>query len=135
MSTVKKNNNITKKMVQQLLEENQKKLDLSDKNLKKLIKSVRSHGISQQMRGIFYQEVLKRIENEKGNNSKYYRLTKEDRISIEVLYTAGFNYSFIGIFIGKDRSSIKREVDKNVVEYWDLKSTKSPYKDTGVFCK
>ena len=43
MNTVQKNNNITKKQVQELLENNQKKLGLSDKNLKKLIKSMRSH--------------------------------------------------------------------------------------------
>ena len=38
MNTVQKNNNITKKQVQELLENNQKKLGLNDKNLKKLIK-------------------------------------------------------------------------------------------------
>ena len=38
MNTVQKNNNITRKQVQELLENNQKKLRLSDKNLKKLIK-------------------------------------------------------------------------------------------------
>ena len=50
MNTVQKNNNITKKQVQELLENNQKKLGLSDKNLRKLIKSMRSHTISRQMR-------------------------------------------------------------------------------------
>ena len=34
MNTVQKNNNITKKQVQELLENNQKKLGLNDKNLK-----------------------------------------------------------------------------------------------------
>ena len=101
MSTVKKNNNITKKMVQELLEKNQEKLEITDKNLKKLIKAMRSNEITREMRGIFYQEVLKRIGNKKVNTGKYYRLTKEDRISIEVLYTAGFNNAFIGAFIRK----------------------------------
>ena len=41
MNTVQKNNNITKKQVQELLENNQEKLGLSDKNLKKLIKAMR----------------------------------------------------------------------------------------------
>ena len=131
MTTVQRNNNITKKMVQELLEENQKKLEINDKDFKKLIKAMRSGQISQQMRRIFYQEILKRIEREKENSGKYYRLTKEDRISIEVLYTAGFNNSFVGMFIGKDRSSIKRELDKNTIEYWNIKSTKSPYNDKG----
>ena len=56
MNTVQKNNNITKKQVQELLENNQKKLGLSDKNLRKLIKSMRSPTISRQMRTVFYQE-------------------------------------------------------------------------------
>ena len=43
MNTVQKNNNITKKQVQELLENNQKKLGLNDKNLRKLIKTMISH--------------------------------------------------------------------------------------------
>lgn len=132
MNTVQKNNNITKKQVQELLENNQKKLGLSDKNLKKLIKSVRSHGISKQMRKVFYQECLKKIErNKKKEIGKFKHLTPEDRISIEVLHTAGFNNAFIGAFVEKDRSSIKREIDKNVIEIWNINSTKSPYKEKG----
>lgn len=130
MNTVQKNNNITKKQVQELLENNQKKLGLSDKNIKKLIKSMRSHTISRQMRKVFYQECLKKIErNEEKQNGKFKHLTQEDRISIEILHTAGFNNSFIGAFVGKDRSSIKREIDKNAIEIWNINSTKSPYKE------
>ena len=122
MNTVQKNNNITRKQVQELLEENQEKLGLSDKNLKKMIKSMRSHTISRQMRKVFYQECLKKIErNEEEQEGKFKHLTPEDRISIEILHTAGFNNSFIGTFVGKDRSSIKREIDIN--------STKSTYKE------
>lgn len=132
MNTVQKNNNITKSQVQELLENNQEKLGLSEKNLRKLIKSVRSHGISRQMRKVFYQECLKKIErNEEKQEGKFKHLIKEDRISIEILHTAGFNNSFIGAFVDKDRSSIKREIDKNVIEYWDMNSTKSPYKEKG----
>lgn len=132
MNTVQKNNNITKKQVQELLENNQKKLGLSDKNLRKLIKSVRSHGISKQMRKVFYQECLKKIErSQEKSKGKFKHLTPEDRIGIEVLHTAGFNNAFIGAFVGKDRSSIKREIDKNVIEIWDINSTKSPYKEKG----
>ena len=130
MNTVQKNNNITKKQVQELLENNQKKLGLSDKNLRKLIKSMRSHTISRQMRKVFYQECLKKIErNEEEQEGKFKHLTPEDRISIEILHTAGFKNSFIGAFVGKDRSSIKREIDKNAIEIWDINSTKSPYKE------
>lgn len=132
MNTVQKNNSITKKQVQELLENNQEKLGLSDKNLKKLIKTVRSHGISKQMRKVFYQECLKKIErNEEEIKGKFKHLTKEDRISIEVLHTARFNNSFIGAFVGKHRSSIGREIEKNVIEIWDINSTKSPYKEKG----
>ena len=38
MNTVQKNNNITKKQVQELLEKNQEKLGLNDKNLRKINK-------------------------------------------------------------------------------------------------
>ena len=31
----------------------------------------------------------------------------------------------------KNRSSIKREIDKNAIEIWDINSTKSPYKNKG----
>ena len=130
MNTVQKNNNITKKQVQELLENNQKKLGISDKNLRKLIKSMRSHTISRQMRKVFYQECLKKVErNEEEQKGRFKHLTPEDRISIEILHTAGFNNSFVGAFVGKDRSSVKREIDKNAIEIWDINSTKSPYKE------
>ena len=130
MNTVQKNNNITRKQVQELLEENQEKLGLGDKNLKKLIKSMRSHTISRQMRKIFYQECLKKIErSEENTENEFKHLTIEERISIEILHTAGFKDIFIAAFIGKHRSSIKREIDKNIIEIWDINSTKSPYRE------
>lgn len=132
MNTVQKNNSITRKLVQELLENNQEKLGLDEKNLKKLIKSMRSHTISRQMRKIFYQECLKKIERaEEKATGEFRHFTKEDRISIEILHTAGFSNAFIGAFVGKNRSSIKREIDKNIIEIWDINSTKSPYKEKG----
>ena len=93
---------------------------------------MRSNTISRQMRKIFYQECLKKIErNEEEIVGKFKHLTREDRISIEILHTAGFNNAFIGAFVGKERSSIKREIDNNIIEIWDIKSTKSPYKEKG----
>ena len=75
MNTVQKNNTITRKQVQELLEENQEKLGLSDKNLEKLVKSMRSHTISRQMRKVFYQECLKKIErNEEEKTGKFKHL-------------------------------------------------------------
>lgn len=130
MNIVQKNNNITKKQVQELLENNQEKLNIEDKNLKKLLKSVKSNTISRQMRKIFYYECLKKIErNEKPVEGLFKHLTKEERISIEILHTAGFKDIFIAIFIGKHRSNIKREIDRNAIEIWDVNSTKSPYKE------
>ena len=132
MNTVQKYNTITKKQVQELLENNQEKLRLSDKNLRKLVKSMKSHVISRQMRKVFYQECLKRIERkEETVRGKFKHLTMEDRISIEILHTAGFNKAFIGAFVDKNRSSIKREIDKNAIEIWDINSRKSPYKNKG----
>ena len=132
MNTVQKNNNITKRQVQELLEKKQEKLGLSDKNLKKLIKSVRSHTISRQMRKIFYQECLKKIErDEVCTEGEFKHLTFEERISIEILHTAGFKNSFIADFIGKHRSSIGRELEKNSLKFWDMNSTKSPYVNKG----
>ena len=68
MNTVQKNNSITMKQVQELLEDNQEKLGLTDKNLKKLIKIVRGKKIGKQMRKVFYQELYcgqRRNSNEK----------------------------------------------------------------------
>ena len=130
MNTVQKNNTITRKQVQELLERNQEKLGLNNKNLKKLIKSMRSNTISRQMRMVFYQECLKRMERkEETVGEKFKHLNMEDRISVEILHTAGFKDSFIGTFVGKNRSSIKREIDKNAIEIWDINSTKSPYRE------
>lgn len=132
MNTVQKNNSITRKQVQELLEENQEKLELSDKNIKKLIKSMRSHTISKEMRKVFYQECLKKIERkEETAKEKFKHLTMEERISIEILHTAGFKDSFIAAFVGKHRSSIKREIERNIIEIWDINSTKSPYTEKG----
>ena len=132
MNTVQKKNNISRRQVQELLENNQEKMRLSDKNLKKLLKSMRSHTISRQMRKVFYQECLKKIEREEETTRvKFRHLTSEDRISIEILHTAGFSNAFIGAFVDKNRSNIKREIDKNAIEIWDINSTKSPYKNKG----
>ena len=82
------------------------------------------------MRKIFYPECLKKIErNTTQAEGKFKHLTFEERISIEILHTAGFKNSFIAIFIGKHRSSIGRELDKNSIKIWDINCTKSPYED------
>lgn len=67
-----------------------------NKNFRKKYKN------SRQMRKVFYQECLKKIErNEEKAKGKFRYLVHEDRISIEVLHTAGFNNTLIGAFVGK----------------------------------
>ena len=91
---------------------------------------MRSNTISRQMRKIFYQECLKKIERKQEPiECQFKHLIFEERISIEILHTAGFKNSFIAIFIGKHRSSIGRELEKNSIEIWDINCTKSPYED------
>lgn len=130
MNIVQKNNNITKKQVQELLENNKEKLNINEKRIKKLLKSVKSNTISRQMRKVFYCECLKKIKRkEEPIEGLFKHITKEERISIEILHTAGFTDIFIATFIGKHRSSIKREIDRNAIEMWDINSTKSPYRE------
>lgn len=132
MSTVQINNNITRKEIQRFLEGNYERLAIKECNLKKLTKAVNSNQIGKEMRKVFYLECLRKIDNEdNAPEGGYKRLTDVDRVSIQILLTAGFNYSFMGFFLNKNRSTIKREVDKNITEFWDMNSTKSPYKDTG----
>ncbi|MFI3308003.1 MAG: helix-turn-helix domain-containing protein [Mycoplasmatota bacterium] len=132
MNTVNKNNNITKRKVQDLLEKEYKKIGISNENVNKILKSMKSRNISVAMRTIFYNECMKKVQGEKEEKiSRYSRITSMERISIEVLYSAGFKVNFIAVYIGKHRSTIKREIDKNLIEYWDVNSTKSPYKNQG----
>lgn len=131
MSTVNKNNNITKKKVQELLEKYQEKRKISEVKFKKLIKSMRSNYISRPMRTIFYNFCINRMDEKVIIKSKHVRMDLSDRTAIEILYSAGFKVSFIADFLNKNRSSIKREIDKNSEKIWDVNSTKSPYTDKG----
>ena len=129
MKTVQKNNNITIKKLQQYMEKNIDKLGIREEDARKLIKSMKSKYVSREMRNIFYQECVKRVNSRKiETNGKYNQLSKEERTTIEILYTAGFCENFIARFLNRARSTINRELSKNVIEYWDMNSTKSPYK-------
>lgn len=93
---------------------------------------MKSKYVNREMRNIFYQECLKlanskRLEK-KGN---YTHLTIEERTTMEILYIAGFKKNFMALFLGRHRSTIGRELERNVKEYWDVNSTKSPYKHKG----
>lgn len=132
MKTVQKNNTITIKKLQQYIEKNIEKLGITDDEAKKIIKSMRSKYVNREMRSIFYQECVKRVNSKKIEiNGKYNQLSKGDRTTIEILYTAGFCENFIAIFLSRARSTINRELGKNVIKYWDMNSTKSPYKSKG----
>ena len=132
MKTVQKNSTITMKKLQQYIEKNIGKLGLTEDSAKKIIKAMRSKYVNREMRTIFYQECLKRVEGErKEPQRKYNRLNKSERVSIEILYSAGFCENFIAIFLNRARSTINRELEKNVNEYWNMNSTKSPYNNKG----
>lgn len=132
MKTVQKNINITIKKLQQYIEKNIEKLRLTEDNAKKIIKSTKSKYVNREMRNIFYKECVKRVNSKKKEKKgKYNQLTKEERVTIEILYTAGFCGNFIAIFLNRARSTIKRELEKNVIEIWDMNSTKSPYRSKG----
>ena len=90
---------------------------------------MRSNTISRQMRKIFYQECLKKTERNEEEQGKFKRLTLEDRISIEILHTAGNYKSFFLGFFRKNDQQKKKKIDKNAIEIWDMNSTKSPYKE------
>ena len=132
MKTVQKNSTITMKKLQQYIEKNIGKLGLTEDSAKKIIKAMRSKYVNREMRTIFYQECLKRAEGErKEPQRKYNRLNKSERVSIEILYSSGFCENFIAIFLNRARSTINRELEKNVNEYWNMNSTKSPYNNKG----
>ena len=128
MKTVQKNNIITIKKLQQYIEKNIEKLGLTEDGAKKIIKAMKSKYVNREMRTIFYQECLKKANRvKKEMQGKYSRLDKGERVSIEILYSAGFCENFIAIFLNRARSTINRELEKNVSEYWNMNSTKSPY--------
>lgn len=132
MKTVQKNNTITIKRLQQYIEKNIEKLGITEENAKKIIKSMKSKYVNREMRSIFYQECVKRVSSKESvENRKYTHLTQGERITIEILYSAGFSNNFISLFLNRNRSTIGRELAKNVSEYWNMNSTKSPYTSKG----
>ena len=48
----------------------------------------------------------------------------EDRMSIEILHTSGFSNAFIGAFLDKNRSNIKREIDTSFLDVYRVESSK-----------
>lgn len=84
------------------------------------------------MRKVFYEKCIKKIKKkEEIRKGKFKHLTPAERISVDILHTAGFNNAFVGAFVDKNRSNIKGEIDKNAIEIWDINSRKLPYKNKG----
>lgn len=132
MKTVHTHDNINIKGIQEFIQKNYKKLGITEENTEKIMKSLKSKYVNREMRRIFFQECLKRMSNKHSEeNGSYTHLTNEERVTIEILYTAGFTQNFIAMFLGRSRSTIGRELERNVNEYWDMNSTKSPYKHKG----
>lgn len=132
MKTVHKYDNINIKGIQEFIQKNCKKLRITEENIKKIMKSLKSKYVSREMRKIFFQECLKCIDIKLfKKNGSYTHLTSDERVTIEILYTAGFSKNFIAMFLGRNRSTIGRELGKNVNDYWNMNSTKSPYKHKG----
>ena len=118
MKTVHTHDNINIKGIQEFIEKNCKKLGITEENAKKIIKSLKSKYVNREMRRIFFQECLKRMNNKHSEeNGSYSHLSNEERVTIEILYTAGFTQNFIAMFLGRNRSTIGRELEKNVNEY------------------
>lgn len=131
MKTVQNNCNITKGFIQDFLKINQEKLCLSNQTLNQLIKGVKRRTMTKEKLNIFYQECLKRL-NGIDISGKGKHFTSSERIVIEVFFTAGFSKNFIATFVGKNRSTVGRELNKNKEVKEDLNCTMS-YKKASAF--
>lgn len=130
MNTVQNNCNITKSKLQAFIKENSKKLGISDKYVEKIIKYIKLRKCTKEKVKIFFAECLKKINGQKSIKGKH--LTEEERITIEVLFTAGIPNTIIAMFVGKNRSTIGREIKKGKEEKEDLNVTIS-YKKANCF--
>lgn len=127
MNTVQNNCNISKKELQVYLEKNYKKLNISSENLTKILKVVVKRSFKKEMANVVYRQCLKRIDSDIKDVSGMH-LNYEERIIIETMFMAGISNNFISIFLGKHRSSIGREINKNVIIVEDINNTKSTKK-------
>lgn len=123
MNTVQKNNNITKSKMQEYINNNYKKLGLSEKNKDRIIKYIKLKKCTREIIKILYSQLSKIQES--GSKQKGKHMVYEDRVVIEVLFNAGVPNTIISLILNKHRSSIGREINKGKIEKDDLKSTKS----------
>ena len=130
MNTVQTNCNITKSKLQEFVKENAEKLGFSDKCVEKIIKYIKLKKCTREKVKIFFAECVKKVNNLKSIKGKH--LTEEERITIEVLFTAGIPNTIIAMFVGKNRSTIGREIKKGKEEKEDLNVTIS-YKKANCF--
>lgn len=123
MNTVQNDFNITKAKLQDMIEKNYLKLGFSEKSKTKILKYIKLRKCKKDKLKVLYAECLKKMKGDiriKGTH-----ITKEERIVIEVLFTAGLPNTIIGYFLGVDRATIGREIQKGKEEHEDLSVTTS----------
>ena len=70
-------------------------------------------------------------------NTQYKRLTLQDRVRIEVLLSKRTTYADIGRALGKDRSTIKREVERygKTIDGYDSYYAQALFEGSKTACK
>lgn len=131
MNTVQKDFNTTKKQLQEVIEKNTEKLGISAENVKRIIKQISKRKFKKEMVKILYTQVQKILSGTK-TSGKNKHLQKEERVIIELLYSAGMTSNFIAMFLGKHRSTIGRELKKNLKYVEDINVVTS-YKKAGAY--
>lgn|GEM_PF-3010448 len=128
MLSTYKNYTITVNQLQGFLIKNSEMLGFNGQQLTKINKLIKKHYITTEMRNILYKVCLTKLEINKDKiESKYSfkHLILEYRYIIEMLYVSKFSNSFIAVLLNKNRSTICREINKNLIVYEDLNSIKS----------
>ena len=121
-----KNNNITKSKLQAFINNNYLKLGFSKEDKDKLLRYVRFKRCSKdKVRALYSQLVIKLNNNDLNVSKKGKHITSDEIIMIEALYNVNIANDIIAIILGRNRSSIGREITKGKVEKDDLNSTKS----------
>ena len=127
MCTVQNNNNITKTKLQEFINDNYKKLNMSEEDKEKIIKYIKLRKCKKEIVKIVYFQLCKILEQGPSEKGKHF--TYEDRVVLEVLFNAGTPNPIIGIILNKHRSNVGRELEKGKIETEDLKSTTSYKKE------
>ena len=87
MCTVQNNNNITKTKLQEFINDNYKKLNMSEEDKEKIIKYIKLRKCKKEIVKIVYFQLCKILEQGPSEKGKHF--TYEDRVVLEVLFNAG----------------------------------------------